>query len=56
VPFAWWPFIGFAVLGAVADALIRRCIRLLLPLPVPPLALIGAKVLAVLLTQTQKRV
>ena len=81
---------GFAVLGAAADRLIRRRIRLagfdypsplahrlavrvllglgflvgfglLLPLPVPPLAipllaLIAATALAVLLTQTQKRV
>lgn len=90
VLFAWWPFIGFALIGAVGDGLIRRRIRLagfdypsplahrlavqvllvlgfligfglLLPLPVPPLAvpvlaLIAAAALAVLLTQTQKRV
>jgi len=90
VLFAWWPFLAFGVLGAVADGLIRRRIRLagfdypsplahrlavrvllglaflvgfglLLPLPVPPLAVpalavIATGALAVLLTQTQKRV
>ena len=90
VLFAWWPFIGFVLIGAVGDGLIRRRIRLagfdypsplahrlsvrvllglgflvgfglLLPLPVPPLAVpvlavIAATALAVLLTQTQKRV
>ncbi|MCF7994907.1 MAG: DUF4400 domain-containing protein [Chromatiaceae bacterium] len=90
VLFAWWPFIGFVLIGAVGDGLIRRRIRLagfdypsplahrlavrvllglgflvgfglLLPLPVPPLAvpvlaLIANAALAVLLTQTQKRV
>ncbi|MBK1621427.1 hypothetical protein CKO42_24040 [Lamprobacter modestohalophilus] len=90
VLFAWWPFIGFAILSAVADGLIRRRIRLagfdypsplahrlavriliglaflvgfglLLPLPVPPLAvpvlaLMSAGALSVLLTQTQKRI
>ncbi len=90
VLFAWWPFIGFVLIGAVAEGLIRRRIRLagfdypsplahrlavrvliglaflvgfglLLPLPVPPLAVpmlavIAAAALAVLLTQTQKRI
>ncbi|MEA3642309.1 MAG: DUF4400 domain-containing protein [Lamprobacter sp.] len=90
VLFAWWPFILFVLIGAVADGVIRRRIRLagfdypsplahrlavrvliamaflvgfglLLPLPVPPLAIpalavIATAALAVLLTQTQKRV
>jgi hypothetical protein len=86
---AWWPFLAFALVGGVADGLLRRRIRqsgfdypsplahrlavramlwmgflvalgLLVPLPVPPLAVptVGASLgiaLAVMLAQTQKR-